>query len=99
VTRRYRLSAEETTLKDFVPTLPFVPATDKSSVSRNDVTIESGAGIMKHFFSRFAKDESGATAIEYGLIAALISVVVIVGVTAIGTKLSTTFSKIGGNLT
>jgi pilus assembly protein Flp/PilA len=54
---------------------------------------------MKSFFSRFAKDESGATAIEYGLIAALISVVVIVGVTAIGTKLSTTFSNIGANLT
>jgi pilus assembly protein Flp/PilA len=40
-------------------------------------------------FSRFMHDESGATAIEYGLIAALIAVVIIGAVTAVGTKLST----------
>ncbi len=54
---------------------------------------------MNTFFARYVKDESGATAIEYGLIAALISVAVIAGVKAIGTKLSSTFSNIGGNLT
>ncbi len=43
------------------------------------------------------KDESGATAIEYGLIAAFISVAVIAGVKAIGAKLSATFDNIGGN--
>jgi len=53
---------------------------------------------MKNFFSRFVKDESGATAIEYGLIAALISVAVIAGVKTIGTKLSSTFNNIQGNL-
>jgi len=53
---------------------------------------------MKTFFSRFIKDESGATAIEYGLIAALISVAVIAGVKTIGTKLSSTFNNIQGNL-
>jgi pilus assembly protein Flp/PilA len=50
--------------------------------------------ILKHFW----KDERGATAIEYGLIAALIAVVIITGVTAVGTKLSTTFSDLSTNL-
>lgn len=50
--------------------------------------------ILKHFW----KDESGATAIEYGLIAALIAVVIITGVTAVGTKLSTTFNDLSTNL-
>ena len=49
--------------------------------------------------SRFAKDESGATAIEYGLIAGLIAVVCIGAFTAVGTKLSTKFNQISGNLT
>jgi pilus assembly protein Flp/PilA len=49
---------------------------------------------MTNLFSRFVRDESGATAIEYGLIAALIAVVVIGAVTAVGTKLSTTFSNV-----
>ena len=43
---------------------------------------------MKNIFNRFAKDESGATAIEYGLIAALISVVIIGVLSTIGTNLS-----------
>ena len=47
---------------------------------------------------RFWMDESGATAIEYGLIAALIAVVIITGVTAVGTNLSTTFTNLSGNL-
>jgi pilus assembly protein Flp/PilA len=45
------------------------------------------------------KDESGATAIEYGLIAALISIAAIAAMTTVGTKLSTTFSLVGSNLT
>jgi pilus assembly protein Flp/PilA len=47
-----------------------------------------------NIISRFVRDESGATAIEYGLIAALIAVVIITGVTAVGTKLSTTFTTL-----
>ena len=43
---------------------------------------------------RFLKDESGATAIEYGLIAALISVVIITAVATLGTSLETTFCTI-----
>ena len=47
---------------------------------------------------RFAKDESGATAIEYGLIAAGISVAIITVVQGLGTKLNTTFATISGKL-
>ena len=47
-----------------------------------------------NLISRFVRDKSGATAIEYGLIAALIAVVIITGVTAVGTKLSTTFTNL-----
>jgi pilus assembly protein Flp/PilA len=54
--------------------------------------------VMSKFLARFVKDESGATAIEYGLIAALISVAIIAGVRTIGTKLSTTFDNIQANL-
>jgi pilus assembly protein Flp/PilA len=49
---------------------------------------------MTNMFSRFVRDESGATAIEYGLIAALIAVVVIGAVTTVGSKLSGTFSSV-----
>ena len=44
---------------------------------------------------KFLRDESGATAIEYGLIAALISVVIIVAVQTVGTNLQTTFNSVG----
>jgi pilus assembly protein Flp/PilA len=47
---------------------------------------------MTHAFKRFIKDESGATAIEYGLIVALIAVVIITAVTAVGTNLDTKFN-------
>ncbi len=49
---------------------------------------------MSKLFSRFLKDESGATAIEYGLIAALISVAIITGATTLGGTLSSTFTNI-----
>jgi pilus assembly protein Flp/PilA len=49
---------------------------------------------MTKLFSRFLKDESGATAIEYGLIAALISVAIIAGASTLGNTLSLTFNKI-----
>lgn len=48
--------------------------------------------------TRFMKNESGATAIEYGLIAALIAVVIIGAVTVVGTSLSTTFTTVSSNL-
>ncbi len=49
---------------------------------------------MKNLFSRFAKDEFGATAIEYGLIATLIGVAIIAGATALGTSLNSTFGTV-----
>jgi pilus assembly protein Flp/PilA len=49
---------------------------------------------MQTLFSRFVKDESGVTAIEYGLIAALIAVVIILSVTAVGSALVGVFNAI-----
>jgi pilus assembly protein Flp/PilA len=53
---------------------------------------------MLRAFTRFLKDESGATAIEYGLIAAGISVAIIATVNGLGTKLNTKFSSISTQL-
>jgi pilus assembly protein Flp/PilA len=53
---------------------------------------------MKNLIARFVKDESGATAIEYGLIAAGISVVIIVAVNGIGSTLNTKFEFISTKL-
>ncbi len=52
---------------------------------------------MKTLLNLF-KDENGATAIEYGLIAALVSVVAIGGMTAIGTNLQATFTSVAASL-
>jgi pilus assembly protein Flp/PilA len=51
-----------------------------------------------NIISRFVRDESGATAIEYGLIAALIAVVIITAVTAVGSSLTATFNSINTHL-
>ena len=53
---------------------------------------------MTNLVKRFMKDESGATAIEYGLIAALIGVAIITGVRTLGSNLSSTFDKVAANL-
>lgn len=53
---------------------------------------------MKNLVMRFVSDESGATAIEYGLIAAGISVAIISVVQGLGGKLTTTFSKVSNAL-
>jgi len=53
---------------------------------------------MKNLVSRFVKDESGATAIEYGLIAAGISIVIITAVNSIGSTLNTKFTNINTSL-
>ncbi len=54
---------------------------------------------MTQIFARFMKDESGATAIEYGLIAALISVAIIAGAGVVGTQLNTLFTNLGTKMT
>jgi pilus assembly protein Flp/PilA len=50
------------------------------------------------FFNKLARDEQGATAIEYGLIAALIAVAAIVGMQALGGSLANTFNGVSGTL-
>lgn len=54
---------------------------------------------MRHPVRRFVNDQSGVTAIEYGLIAALIAVVIITAVKTVGTDLLATFNTIATNLT
>jgi pilus assembly protein Flp/PilA len=51
-----------------------------------------------NIINRFIRDESGATAIEYGLIAALIAVVIIGAVTTVGSKLNLVFVEVGKSL-
>ena len=53
---------------------------------------------MKSLISKFFKDESGATAIEYGLIAAGIAIAIITAVNVVGSQLSLTFNNISGSL-
>jgi pilus assembly protein Flp/PilA len=54
--------------------------------------------VMLTRIKAFIENDSGATAIEYGLIASLIGVAIIAGVKSLGTKMSATFSKVSGNL-
>ena len=53
---------------------------------------------MKNVLARFVKDQSGATAIEYGLIAALVSIAIITALTTLGTKLANNFGTVGNQL-
>ncbi|MBS1155433.1 MAG: pilus assembly protein PilA [Proteobacteria bacterium] len=54
---------------------------------------------MKTYLTRFVRDEEGVTAIEYGLIAALIAVVIITAVALVGTNLNAVFQYVAGKLT
>jgi len=53
---------------------------------------------MKSLLSRFVENEAGAAAIEYGLLAALISVAIITVVTGVGSKLNSTFTSVSSAL-
>jgi pilus assembly protein Flp/PilA len=53
---------------------------------------------MKNLFTRFMNDESGATAIEYGLIAGLIAVAIITGATSLGDSLDSMFSNLSDTI-
>ena len=53
---------------------------------------------MRAILKSFISDEGGATAIEYGLIAALIAVVIITALATVGTNLTTTFNSVAGSL-
>jgi pilus assembly protein Flp/PilA len=53
---------------------------------------------MFSIINRLFREDDGATAIEYGLIAALIAVVIVTGVTLVGTNLSSLFTTVGGDV-
>jgi pilus assembly protein Flp/PilA len=53
---------------------------------------------MKNLISQFSADESGATAIEYALLASLIAVAIITATTTLGTKVGSTFSNVSAKL-
>ena len=74
-----------------------LPTADHHAASDHSCD-QAGAMTMFQLLNRFAKDESGATAIEYGLIAALIAVVIISALRTIGTNLNTAFTTIGTSL-
>jgi pilus assembly protein Flp/PilA len=59
---------------------------------------QPGSYVMKKLIARFVKDESGATAIEYGLIAAGISIAIIVAVNGLGSNLNSKFTDINSSL-
>jgi pilus assembly protein Flp/PilA len=67
-------------------------------VSNDDVLNDVKWSLGMNIFARFAQDESGATAIEYGLIAALISVGIILAATALGGSLGDLFNDISNEL-
>jgi pilus assembly protein Flp/PilA len=60
--------------------------------------LEQKAMMMKRILQKFIADESGATAIEYGLIAAGIALAIITAVNGVGTKLSTKFAAVSTSL-
>jgi pilus assembly protein Flp/PilA len=60
--------------------------------------METWSYIMKNLFTRFMNDESGATAIEYGLIAGLIAVAIITGATSLGDSLDSMFSNLSDTI-
>jgi pilus assembly protein Flp/PilA len=65
---------------------------------RTDVATEWSSPTMLKIFKTLLRDNSGATAIEYGLIAALVAVAAVAAMTTVGTNLSTTFNNIATKL-
>jgi pilus assembly protein Flp/PilA len=61
-------------------------------------TADLKGSAMILYINKFLKDDSAATAIEYGLIASLIAVVIIGAVSAVGNNLTTTFNEVAANL-
>jgi pilus assembly protein Flp/PilA len=71
---------------------------ERKGISFELIQLGTRKKIMK-LIKKFLRNEEGATAIEYGLIAALISVAIITATTSVGTGVSTTFKAVAGNLT
>jgi pilus assembly protein Flp/PilA len=76
----------------------FWGSNEQERLETRSIKARLGDFYMTKFATRFLKDESGATAIEYGLIAALIAVVVITAVTTIGTNLKGTFNNVANSV-
>lgn len=74
------------------------PQIDQQIFDDNRASRQTRNFTMKSIMKRFAADESGATAIEYGLIASLIAVAIITALTTMGTKLTATFNGVSGKL-
>ena len=72
--------------------------TEGTHVGKFALTQASLNCVMNTAVRKFLRDKTAATAIEYGLIAALVAIVIITGVKSVGTKLSTTFSTLSTNL-
>jgi pilus assembly protein Flp/PilA len=70
----------------------------RSKIGTGWTGVNQSEALMKNLVSRFVTDESGVTAIEYGLIAALLAVVIIAAVSTVGTNLSKTFSTVATSL-
>jgi pilus assembly protein Flp/PilA len=66
--------------------------------SRNSGRLPTHEGLTMNIFARFLKNESGATAIEYGLIAGLIAVAIIAAVGLVGTDVTAVFQTIADKL-
>jgi pilus assembly protein Flp/PilA len=64
-----------------------------------DLPLKEHSMQLAHFTQKFIRDEEGVTAIEYGLIAALIAVAIIVSVSIVGTQLALVFGKVSTALT
>jgi pilus assembly protein Flp/PilA len=77
--------------------LCFRNKSERKGISFETIQLETRKKIMK-LVKKFLKNEEGATAIEYGLIAALISVAIIGGTTAIGGGVNATFQNVSDNL-
>jgi pilus assembly protein Flp/PilA len=78
-------------------------ANDKASREESRVSIQNGSGYemgrgFMRLLTKFWRDETGATAIEYGLIAAGIALAIIAAVNGLGTKLNSKFSSINSSL-
>ena len=69
-----------------------------AALGQNDLVKYRVGRVVMKLFARFAKCESGATAIEYGLIAALIGVAIIGAVTNVGTGINSTFGNVSAKL-
>jgi pilus assembly protein Flp/PilA len=69
-----------------------------SGIRANELGETRAETEMRNLITRFVRDESGATAIEYGLIAAGIAVAIIAAVNAVGTALNTKFNNVSTNL-